>query len=64
MQMITEAPVLPAPTIRPTVVLTPRGEAVVALQRLQERLEALSADDLAYVAPLLVDALVDVQRRY
>ena len=42
-----------------STVLTPRGTAYLRLLEVQDLIRELDADDRAYVAPLLTEALVD-----
>ena len=43
-----------------SMVLTPRGAAVLAILRAQDLVRDLDAADREYVAPLVADILVDV----
>ena len=52
----------PAPLNRPTVVLTDRGHAAVAIIRLRRQLARLSAEDLEAVGPLLADLVIGAAR--
>ena len=58
----TYAPAVPAPLNRPTVVLTDRGHAAVAIVRLKRQLARLGPEDLDHLGPLLADLLIGAAR--